>query len=382
MLHWWELSWLQVSLGGLTSPLWGSLADRYRTHRLLLAVGMLFASIALAAFAFTTQPAIWIPLAVIEGLGTASAATIANLFVVEAHPQPEWDQRIGWLQTFLWHRSGDRAAVGRVLSQTDFRIGLWVAAGLGAFAAILGWLTTKTPPAQPGLEPLLIHPVKHAESTMISPQRLFHAPKWVGIGDLGRTLRSPFGVFLAAWLLAFAGPAAVFLNIPFNAEGLWGHSRYFLGCIRHHRCAGPDSLYPGWQLVRSSRSGAHFTDLIGIALDCICWNVLVGFHAGQWSHRPAGLDCFCLRGLGLVSDEREWHRPGGTPFTYRRGSGAWVFNAITAAAGIIGALLAGWAAGVWGYGSIVALALIGVALGLGLSLLVDKKVLSEKKETK
>ncbi len=39
-----------LSLGGLTSPLWGGLADRYRSHRSLLAGGMLFAGLGLAVF--------------------------------------------------------------------------------------------------------------------------------------------------------------------------------------------------------------------------------------------------------------------------------------------------------------------------------------------
>ena len=372
-----------VSLGGLTSPLWGSLADRYRTHRLLLAAGMLFASIALAAFAFTTQPAIWIPLAVIEGLGTASAATIANLFVVEAHPQPEWDQRIGWLQTFYGIGQVTGLLLAGVLSQTDFRIGLWVAAGLGAFAAILGWLTTKTPPAQPGLEPLLIHPVKHAESTMISPQRLFHAPKWVGIGDLGRTLRSPFGVFLGAWLLAFAGPAAVFSQYPLLMQKVYGVTPATSSVAFAIIAALGLTLYTpagNW----SDRRGPGRILRISLGLRLIAF---VGMFWLVFMPASGATGLLALIAFAFVVWAWSLMSVSGTALAARlsptgEGQGLGVFNAITAAAGIIGALLAGWAAGVWGYGSIVALALIGVALGLGLSLLVDKKVLSEKKETK
>jgi hypothetical protein len=52
-----------VSLGGLTAPLWGSLADCYRAHRGLLAGGMLVAGLGLAAFTYTTQPVVWVLLA-------------------------------------------------------------------------------------------------------------------------------------------------------------------------------------------------------------------------------------------------------------------------------------------------------------------------------
>jgi fucose permease len=66
----------------------------------LLAGGLLATALGLAVFPFTTLPMAWLGLALLAGLGAAAAATVANLFVVEAHPQIEWDDRIGWLQTF------------------------------------------------------------------------------------------------------------------------------------------------------------------------------------------------------------------------------------------------------------------------------------------
>ena len=59
--------------------------------------------------------------------------------------------------------------------------------------------------------------------------------------------------------------------------------------------------------------------------------------------------------------------------TIGEGQGLGIFNALTAVAGMLGAVLGGWAAGVWGYSSIVVLALAGVALGLGLSFLTGRK---------
>ena len=78
-----------ASLGGLTAPVWGSLADRRRLHRSLLAGGLLATSLGLAVFPFTTWPTLWLGMALLVGLGAAAAATVANLFVVEAHPQIE-----------------------------------------------------------------------------------------------------------------------------------------------------------------------------------------------------------------------------------------------------------------------------------------------------
>jgi MFS family permease len=87
------------NLGGLTAPLWGILADRYRLHSYLVVGGSVIAAVVLAAFPFTSAPSAWPGLALLQGIGTTAAATIANLFVVEAHPQKEWEERIGWLQT-------------------------------------------------------------------------------------------------------------------------------------------------------------------------------------------------------------------------------------------------------------------------------------------
>jgi fucose permease len=127
-----------VPLGGLTSPLWGSLADHYRLHRWLLAGGMLIATTGLAIFSFTTQSVLWLLLAAILGFGVASASTVANLFVVEAHPKTEWDERIGWLQTFYGIGQVSGLMLAGLLTQIDFRIGLLTAAGLSAGAAMPG----------------------------------------------------------------------------------------------------------------------------------------------------------------------------------------------------------------------------------------------------
>ena len=65
-----------VSLGGLSSPVWGSLADRYRLHRWLLAGGMLITTAGLAAFAFTTQP---VDLTVDKGTSATFSTTASGI---------------------------------------------------------------------------------------------------------------------------------------------------------------------------------------------------------------------------------------------------------------------------------------------------------------
>src|SRR5215467_833866 len=89
-----------LSLGGLTASFWGRLADGYRLHRFLLTGGLLVTAVALASCALVSTPLAWGGLAFLQGLGVASANTVANLSVVEAHPEEQWDERIARLQTF------------------------------------------------------------------------------------------------------------------------------------------------------------------------------------------------------------------------------------------------------------------------------------------
>lgn len=362
-----------VSLGGLTSPVWGGLADRLRLHRGLLAGGMLLASLGLALFGFVNSPLPWFVLAILVGLGTASAATVANLFVVEAHPQVEWDERIGWLQTFYGVGQVAGLLLAGILTQIDFRFSLGVTAILSGAAAILGWFTTKTPPVQPGPAPVLVHPVKHAEAAISSPQRLFHRPSGSGIKNLGKTLHSPFGVFLLAWLLAFAGPAAVFSQYPILMQKVYGVSPATSSVAFAVMAALGLALYtPAGKW--SERQGPRRILRASLGLRLLAFAGMFGlvlFKTGQTTGALVLLAfTFVVLAWSLMS-------VSGTALAARlaiigEGQGLGIFNALTAAAGILGALVGGWAAGAWGYGSITVLALGGVAIGLGTSYFIGQ----------
>ncbi len=186
------------SLGGLSAPLWGSLADRYRMHRSLLVLGLLTMSAGLIVFSITAQLAIRIGMALFLGLGAAGSATVGNLYIVEAHPKSEWDERIGWLQTFYGIGQVGGLLLAGVLTQTDLHIGLIAAAGISVTAALLGWSTAKTPLTPLDPKPVLLHPARHGEWVTISPQRLFHYLDLTSIRILLSNLRSPFWLFLIA----------------------------------------------------------------------------------------------------------------------------------------------------------------------------------------
>jgi MFS transporter, DHA1 family, tetracycline resistance protein len=363
-----------LSLGGLSSPLWGSLADRLRLHRGLLAGGLLVASLGLAVFAFTTQAALWMVLAALFGLGTASAATVANLFVVEAHPQEEWDERIGWLQTFYGLGQVAGLLLAGLLTRFDLRIGLWVAAGLGILAALLGWLTTQTPPFQPGLKAVLRHPARHAEFAISSPQRLFHGLKWNGENRVGTALRSPFGVFLAVWLLAFAGPAAVFSQYPILMQKVYGVSPSTSSVAFAIIAALGLALYSPAG-TGSKRYGPGRILKVSLAVRLLAFAGMLGL---VYAQAGAATGWLAILAFGFVVWAWSLMSVSGTALAAElspvgEGAGLGIFNAVTAVAGILGALLGGWAAGVWGYGSITIVACVGVAAGLGINFLIKRK---------
>jgi MFS family permease len=352
-----------VSLGGLTAPVWGRLADRRRLHRSLLAGGLLATALGLAAFPFTTTPMVWLGLALLAGLGAAAAATVANLFVVEAHPQIEWDDRIGWLQTFYGGGQVGGLLLAGVFNQAHPRNGLLVAAGVTALAVVPGWFTTQTPVGPLIPKPILLHPARHGEWAIGSPQRLFHHLHWSALGQM----RSPFGLFLLAWLLSFGGAAAMFSLYPVLMQQLYGVS-------------------PGL-------SSVGFGVAAGLALALYS-------PAGRWSRRYGPVRvlriALAVRLLGFVGllvlglthpGDRGWLAlliflvvvltwsllsVSGTALTAQlspanEGQAMGLFNATTAVAGVLGAVLGGWCAGRWGYAAALGPAVLGVAGGLMLA---------------
>ena len=357
-----------INLGGVTAPVWGSLADRYRLHRWLLAGGLLTVTVGLAAFPFTLALMARLGLALLTSVGIAASATVANLFVVEAHPQLEWDERIGWLQTFYGGGQVAGLLLAGLLSQLDLRIGLLTAAAFTALAILPAWWTTHTPASPLSPRPTLLHPDRHGEWATGSPQRLFHHMNTNTWRQLQSALRSPFGLFLAVWSLAFAGVAAFFALYPVLMQQVYqvapGVSSVGFAVaaglgLALYSPAGEWSEHLGATRVMQAALGVRllaFLSLLGLGFAHISgqsWLALLAF-------------AFTVLAWSLLS-------VSGTTLTARlspagEGEGMGIYNAVTALAGVIGAALGGWVAGLWGYRAVSGLAAIGVAVGLLLAL--------------
>ncbi len=357
-----------VSLGGLTAPLWGRLADRHRLHRWLLAGGLAVTATGLAAFPFTTGPVIWLGLALLQGIGAAAAATVANLFVVEVHPQVEWDARIGWLQTFYGGGQVAGLVLAGALGQAHLRLGLLMAAALAALALLPAWVSTQTPSRLLPTRPVLLHPARHGEWAICSPQRLFHHLTWQAVQQLGTSLRAPFGLFLIAWLLSFGGAAAIFCLYPVLMEHLYGVPPGLSSLAFGVAAALGLALYSpaGRWSDRSSPAGV-LRIALAMRLLAFLGLLILGFtRYGGRGYLALLAFLFVVLAWSLLS-------VSGTALTAElspvgEGEGMGLFNAATAVAGVIGSAVGGWIAGRWGYGPALGLAVLGVGCGLILAL--------------
>jgi DHA1 family tetracycline resistance protein-like MFS transporter len=365
------------SLGGLTAPLWGNLADRHRLHRWMLFGGLLITTIGLVVFPLTTNKSAYLGLALLQSMGAAAAATVANLFVVEVHPQDEWDERIGWLQTYFGGGQVAGLLLAGALTQVGLHTGLLVAAGLTLLAALIGWFTTSTPLSVHVSRPVLLHPGLHSEWIGGSPQRFYHHLSLKTVRQLGLVFGSPFGIFIIVWLVAFTGSAAFFSFYPVLMNQLYGVAPG-LSSAGFALAAGMGlSLYsPAGRWSDRFSPAKVLKAALGVRLLAFVSLLALGVtHTGQaWLVLLSFL--FIVLAWSLLS-------VSGTALTAQlspvgEGEGLGIFNAATALAGTIGAVLGGWVSGYWGYNGAIALAMVGVAFGLVFTFAKQATLLRDK----
>lgn len=366
------------SLGGLTAPVWGSLADRYRIHRWLSIGGLLLTTAGLVAFAFAKSSALWVGLALLAGLGAAGTATIANLFVVEAHPKSEWDERIGWLQTYYGFGQVGGLLLAGFLSLINMQVGLLFSAGLSISAAIIGFFTLKTPQNPLPKKAVLHQPVRHGEWAMISPQRLFHHLNPSAVKNLAAALRSPYGIFLAVWFLSIGGSAGFFSQYPVLMQKVYSVPTH-LSSLAYAIIAGLAlTLYSpagrwtdrsGARRVFQTATAIRFLAYAGLAILAFIqtgtqnWLAILAFAFVVWAW-----SVISVSGTALAAQLSR----------FGEGEALGIFNAVNALAGVAGAFLGGWIAGQWGYGAIIGMAAAGIIIGLALSLKLPSTKVLEK----
>jgi DHA1 family tetracycline resistance protein-like MFS transporter len=370
------------NLGGLSAPLWGTLADRKGLHRLLLISGLLGAAITLAVFPFTTSLAARIALALAQGVGAASAATVANLFIIEVHPKPEWDERIGWLQTFY----GGGQVLGLLLAGfvggTDLKLGFLIAAGITAAACIPAlYLKGKVRTAS-FARPALTHPPRHSGFSAGSPQSFYHQFSFKAFKHLFRSFASPLGIFLFAWLISFAGAAAFFSLYPILMKQVYGVEPS-LSSVGFAIAAAAGMLLYAPAGTWSRKYGPMRVLRAALVVRVVAFVVLL--IVGVVNFEAAGP--IALVSFVLVVVAWSLMSVSGTEITAQfseanEGEGLGLFNASTAIAGVIGAVIGGWSAGMWGYNMVAVLGIVGVSGALFLTSIVNMLGKNEEQQEK
>jgi MFS transporter, DHA1 family, tetracycline resistance protein len=353
-----------LNLGGLAAPWWGTLADRYRLHRLLLALGFLTTAAAIAFFPFASRLLVKIALALILGTGAAAAATVANLFIVEVHPKEEWDKRIGWLQTFYGTGQVAGLLLAGFLTSIDMHQSLFITAGLTAAAFFPGWFKTKTPPRIFDQRPAVQFPARHVELNVGSLQRFYHHLNVKAFERLLHPLYSPFSLFLAAWLISFSGVAAYFSLFPVLMKQSYGVDPILSSSGFAVSAAIGLSLYaPAGKW--SNRFGSLRIVQAALIIRLLAFAGFIFLSVIHFN----GSGSFALVNLLFIVLAWSLLSVSGTALAaeYSRsneGAGIGIFNAITALGGVIGALLGGWVAAQYGFENVPMLALIGIIVGL------------------
>jgi predicted MFS family arabinose efflux permease len=257
------------------------------------------------------------------------------------------------------------------LSRFNLSAGLLVAAGVTALAAVLGWLTTRTPPKKSETRPVLLQAAPHGEWAMNSPQRLYHFLNLNGLKHFGEVVRSSFGLFIALWLISFAGAAGVFSLFPVWMEKVYSVNSTVSSTGFALAAALGLALYtPAGNWTRRFGAGPVLRIGMGVRLLAFFGLLILGV-----SGLPLGWLALILFMLIVLA----WSpiTVSGTDWAARlstigEGEGLGVFNAATAVAGVAGSVLGGWAAGQWGYPAVSILGAVGVVIGLVLSTRMPK----------
>jgi MFS transporter, DHA1 family, tetracycline resistance protein len=363
------------SLGAIGAPVVGILADRYRAYRLLAAACAAVSAVSMWLFPLAAPP-LQPLLALANGAGFAGAVTVANLLIVERRPRPEWNQRLGWLETVLSVGQGASLFLAAWLSGLGTREGLLIAAVVPGAAIPLSLLlvprmagrTAATRQGAAGPAHRLGSAGQVGEWGPASPSRVHH-PHPRSLAAVRRAfalLRGPFGWLIAAWIPAYAGAAIIFALYPV----LFLHAFGVRPRVSAVAFAVAVFLSLPLFLVAgrvSQRRGPAVTLAGALAARVVLLAALAVLAAA--GHVPAAVPLVAFAGVMFAWSFLSVASPGLTgqlvPAS-AEGDAQGTLNAASGLAGLIGSVAGGAAAGLWGYPAALGIGAGGVLLGLTL----------------
>jgi MFS family permease len=375
------------NFGLLTSPLWGRLAERRKLYRELFVGSFLLAALAIAALPVLHGLPGWMASAFAIGAGSGGAATLATLFIVDFAPRPEWEPRIGWLQSFNAAGQVVGLLLAAALSGGHFTAALWVAAAILLPAMLAGGIglplsRTARPSdayrrhlhAHLDIRALAIFPKLNLPSGVALH---FHHLNFHGLRRLPLAVGTPFGRFLLSWFVLALAVAAFFTYFPLMLADSYDIAADVSAMIYALATAVGVGLYIATSHL-ASRYGASRVYRAGLVLRMAGFALLLAPFLTPMAHDEL------LGAAGFVLIVVAWPvlSVSGTDLAARltpfsEGAAVGLLNAALALATAIGTIISGPLVHHWGYGTVPVTALAGLAVSLLLG--VDRQPPSGEK---
>ncbi len=364
------------NFGLLTSPLWGMLAERIKAYRkLFLGSFLLTAAGTLGMLALRGLPS-WLVAAFALGAGSGGAATLATLFIVDFAPRTEWEPRIGWLQTF--NAAGQVAGLMLAAAFTggDFAPALWVCVTFLLLAMAVGGIGLPGSPGASGdaTEPPHLHLNVRALALfpkLILPSgidlHVYHL-NLHGLRRLPQTLGTPFGRFLLSWFVFAFAVAAFFSYFPLMLAEGYGIAAHTSAMIYALTAALGIGLY-----VLTSRLTARYGPgrvyRAGLVLRISGFGLLLApFVIAMGGRSLLGALGFALIVIAWPGLSVSVTDLGASLTPFSEGAAVGLLNAALALATALGIVVSGPLVARWGYETIPATAIAGLAVSLWLGM--------------
>jgi len=365
------------NFGLLTSPLWGMVAERSKTYRTLFLGSFLLTAAAIVGMLLLRELPSWLVSAFALGAGSGGAATLATFFIVDFAAKAEWEARIGWLQSF--NASGQ--VVGLMLaaafSGRNFVVALWLCVAILLLAMAVGGiglpLSKSADPADAtgrqlhrhlNVRVLSIFPRLSLPSDLVLH---FYHVNFPGLRGLSQALGTPFGRFLLSWFVLAFAVASFFSYFPLMLSESYNIAARATAIIYAVTSAIGIALY----IVSghlTARYGAGRIYSSGLAVRIAGFIVLLAPFLISLENRSL----IGAVGFSLIVIAWPLLSVSGTDLGARltplsEGAAVGLLNAALALATAVGIVLSGPVVAHWGYGTIPATALVGLAAALFLA---------------
>ena len=363
------------NFGLLASPLWGMLAERLKAYRELFLGSFLITAAGVLGLLLLKELPSWLVSAFALGAGSGGAATLGTLFIVDFTDRAEREARIGWLQSFNASGQVVGLMLAAVFSDADNTVALWLCVAMLLLAMSVGGvglpLSKWARPAGTADQPPHLHLDVRALAIFpkLSPSELgLHVHHLIlpGLRALPQAVGTPFGRFLLSWFVLALAVAAFFSFFPLMLSESYAIPAHMTAIIYAVASAVGIALYVlASRLTERYGPGGVYCSGLGIRIVGFGL-LLVPFLLSMETRSLFGAAGFALIVIAwpLLSVSGTDLAVRLTPFS--EGAAVGLLNAALALATAVGIVFSGPLVANWGYKTIPATALAGLAASLWL----------------